>query len=401
MRPGALSAAIVDRLPCGQAIIRLPLTSAAEEIVQGAAMQDLLQRLNGKQVRVRATPCLCCPRNGKRVWACRNATGQKPGKATGQDLRARIPAFAHHWTEVSRGSGHRTLGARACLCCSPSCSSAFLARRLAGTLVGNREKSIMHPIPARSRCRGTFTATVAALVSTALHAADTQLDPIVVTATRQATRTNELTSDVSVITREEIDQAGESTLAQLLARQPGIQYVANGGAGSNSGVFIRGANTNQSIVLIDGQRIGSATTGSAALSRIPLDQIERIEILRGPASSLYGADAIGGVIQIFTRRGEGPVRVNASTGYGSYHTTDTSVGIAGGTDLRFLQRPGRLYEHRRLQRHQQQEEPVLQPRPGWLLQQEPERQFCRSPGQRAGTRGQPAAQQRYQPVRRQ
>jgi outer membrane cobalamin receptor len=82
-------------------------------------------------------------------------------------------------------------------------------------------------------------------------------------------------------------------------------------------VFIRGANTNQSIVLIDGQRIGSATSGSAALSRIPLDQIERIEILRGPASSLYGADAIGGVIQIFTRRGEGPCRVNASTGYGS------------------------------------------------------------------------------------
>jgi vitamin B12 transporter len=139
----------------------------------------------------------------------------------------------------------------------------------------------------------------------ALHAADQQLDSIVVTATRQATRTNELTSDVSVITREEIDQAGETTLAQLLARQPGIQYVANGGAGSNSGVFIRGASTNQSIVLIDGQRIGSATTGSAALSRIPLNQIERIEILRGPASSLYGADAIGGVIQIFTRRRRG------------------------------------------------------------------------------------------------
>jgi vitamin B12 transporter len=191
----------------------------------------------------------------------------------------------------------------------------------------------MHPNTRRAAGAATFTATVAALVSTALHAADTQLDPIVVTATRQATRTNELTSDVSVITREEIDQAGETTLAQLLARQPGIQYVANGGAGSNSGVFIRGANTNQSIVLIDGQRIGSATSGSAALSRIPLDQIERIEILRGPASSLYGADAIGGVIQIFTRRGEGPVRVNASTGYGSYHTTDTSVGIAGGTEL--------------------------------------------------------------------
>lgn len=191
----------------------------------------------------------------------------------------------------------------------------------------------MHPHKPRPGRAATLVASVAALASTALHADEPQLDPIVVTATRQATRSNELTSDVSVITREEINQAGESTLAQLLGRQAGIQYVANGGVGTNSGVFIRGANTNQSIVLIDGQRIGSATTGSAALSRIPLDQIERIEILRGPASSLYGADAIGGVIQVFTRSGEGPARVNARTGYGSYNTTDSSVGFAGGTDL--------------------------------------------------------------------
>jgi vitamin B12 transporter len=191
----------------------------------------------------------------------------------------------------------------------------------------------MHPRKPRAACAVTFAASVAAWSSTPAYAEEQQLDPIVVTATRQATRSNELTSDVSVITREEINQAGDSTLAQLLARQAGVQYVANGGTGTNSGVFIRGAAANQSIVLIDGQRIGSATTGSAALSRIPLDQIERIEILRGPASSLYGADAIGGVIQIFTRSGEGPARVNARTGYGSYNTTDTSVGIAGGTDL--------------------------------------------------------------------
>ncbi|MEF8697819.1 MAG: TonB-dependent receptor [Candidatus Accumulibacter sp. UW26] len=189
----------------------------------------------------------------------------------------------------------------------------------------------MHPNPARAASAATLA--LASVCSTAAFAADPQLDPIVVTATRQATRSDELTSDVSVITREEIDQAGESTLPQLLARQPGIQYTANGGAGTNSSIFIRGAGSNQSIVLIDGQRIGSATTGSTALSRIPLNQIERIEILRGPASSLYGADAIGGVVQIFTRRGEGPARVSASTGYGSYDTSDTSVGIAGGSDL--------------------------------------------------------------------
>ena len=190
----------------------------------------------------------------------------------------------------------------------------------------------MHQIKPRARS-AALVALCGVLLPTASSAADQQLDPIVVTATRQATRSNELTSDVTVVTREEIEQAGQSTLEQVLSRQPGIQYTANGGPGTNSGVFIRGAASNQSIVLIDGQRIGSATNGSAALARIPLDQVERIEILRGPASSLYGADAIGGVIQIFTRRGDGPARLNASTGYGSYGTSDTTVGISGGTDL--------------------------------------------------------------------
>ena len=192
----------------------------------------------------------------------------------------------------------------------------------------------MHRNLPRTACvAATMSATIAASFPIALRAEEQQLDPIVVTATRQATRVNELNSDVSVVTREEIEQAGETTLAELLARQPGIQYVANGGVGSNSSVFIRGASPNQSIVLIDGQRISSATTGSAALSRIPIDQVERIEILRGPASSLYGADAIGGVIQIFTRSGEGPMRVNASTGYGSSNTSDSTVGVSGGTEL--------------------------------------------------------------------
>ncbi|MBM3391294.1 MAG: hypothetical protein FJY34_04865 [Betaproteobacteria bacterium] len=155
---------------------------------------------------------------------------------------------------------------------------------------------------------------------------------IVVTATRQAMRTNELLSDVSVITREEIDRAGQSTVEQLLAAQPGIEYAANGGPGTNSSIFIRGASSRQTVVLIDGQRVGSASSGDVAFSRIPLSQIDRIEILRGPASSLYGADAIGGVIQIFTRRGEGPLRLNASAGYGTYGTADTSAGFSGGNE---------------------------------------------------------------------
>lgn len=177
-----------------------------------------------------------------------------------------------------------------------------------------------------------LTTLVAALFSTTPQAADAELGQVVVTATRQATRSNELLSDVSVITREEIDQAGHSTVEQLLARQPGVEYTANGGPGTNSSIFIRGASTKQTIVLVDGLRIGSASSGDVAFSRIPLAQIERIEILRGPASSLYGADAIGGVIQIFTRRGDGATRYNASTGYGTYNTSDSTAGVSGGSD---------------------------------------------------------------------
>lgn len=177
--------------------------------------------------------------------------------------------------------------------------------------------------------QSTFVALALAFPSS--HAADEAA--VVVTATRQPTRSNELLSDVSVITREEIEQAGQTPLEQLLARQPGIEYVANGGPGTNSNIFIRGAGTKQTIVLIDGLRVGSASSGDVAFSRIPLSQIERVEILRGPASSLYGADAIGGVIQVFTRRGDGATRYNASAGYGSYNTTDVSAGVSGGTDL--------------------------------------------------------------------
>lgn len=177
---------------------------------------------------------------------------------------------------------------------------------------------------------------LAAAFSPSGQAADksgSELEQVVITATRQATRSNELLSDVSVIERAAIEQAGQTTLAELLAQQPGIEYSANGGPGANNAIFIRGANSNHTLLLIDGQRVGSVSTGAPDFSRLSLGQIERIEILRGPASSLYGADAIGGVIQVFTRRGEGPARFNASTGYGTYGTTDTNLGVAGGNDV--------------------------------------------------------------------
>jgi vitamin B12 transporter len=156
------------------------------------------------------------------------------------------------------------------------------------------------------------------------------LDPIVVTASRAPQRLLDLVADVTVIDADEIAREGAGGIVALLGRQPGVEIVRNGGAGATSGVFLRGANAAQTLVLIDGMRVASASSGATALEAIPLDQIERIEILRGPASSLYGADAIGGVIQVFTRRGTRALHANASAGYGTFGNWTGSAGISGG-----------------------------------------------------------------------
>ncbi len=176
-----------------------------------------------------------------------------------------------------------------------------------------------------------LAATTAAIASLPYPAASiaNELAPIVVTATRTPTRSNDLLSDVSVIDREQIDHSSANSLPELLGTLPGIQTTTSGGVGANSTISLRGTNTNQTLVLIDGQRMSSATTGATALEHIPLDQVERIEILRGSASSLYGSDAIGGVIQIFTRAGEGAPAPRFSIGTGSYRTRTGSASYGG------------------------------------------------------------------------
>ncbi len=161
-------------------------------------------------------------------------------------------------------------------------------------------------------------------------------DAVVVTATRTPERASALTSDVSVITREQIERAPQSSLGELLQAQPGLQISTNGGIGTPTSVSIRGGTSQQTLVLIDGERLSSSTVGTTALENIPLNQIERIEILRGPASSLYGADAVAGVIQIFTRKGEGAPNVSMEAGVGSYRTAVGSLNYGGKTgDTRF------------------------------------------------------------------
>jgi vitamin B12 transporter len=155
------------------------------------------------------------------------------------------------------------------------------------------------------------------------------LGSLFVTATRSAQPIEHLVADVTVIEAEEIARSGAQSLADLLQRQPGIEITQNGSPASTTGVFIRGANRGQTVLLVDGMRVGSASVGAPSFEAVPLGQVERIEILRGPASSLYGADAIGGVVQVFTREPVGHgVSLNATAGYGTY---DTRVLNAGGS----------------------------------------------------------------------
>ncbi len=146
-------------------------------------------------------------------------------------------------------------------------------------------------------------------------------DALVVTATRVEQPISEVIGAVSVITRDDIDRRGAHSLQDLLRGETGLSVVNTGGLGKLSNVFLRGADSEQLLVLVDGVRVGSATSGTTAFELLPVDQIERIEIIRGPRSSIYGSDAIGGVIQIFTRKGGSPT---VSVGAGSHETSKVS-----------------------------------------------------------------------------
>jgi vitamin B12 transporter len=161
------------------------------------------------------------------------------------------------------------------------------------------------------------------------------LPDTVVTANRTPVPLTDVLADMTLIDRAQIERAGQTSLLGLLSTQPGVQTGQNGGLASVSSVFLRGARANQTIVLIDGVRVGQATSGQTSLENIPLAQVERIEILRGAASSLYGADAVGGVIQIITRRADGASapRVTADVGAGSYGQRHASASVRGANDV--------------------------------------------------------------------
>jgi len=174
-----------------------------------------------------------------------------------------------------------------------------------------------------------FAAILCALTPLAHAETDVSLDEIVVTATRIEQPLKQTLSSTTVITQEDIKNSQAADVPTILRSVAGIEISQTGGYGKSSSIFMRGANSPQTLVLIDGVRVNSATLGTTAIEHLMLDQIERIEIVRGNVSSLYGSEAIGGVIQIFTKRGHGEPAFNFSAGAGNHGTQRTAAGVGG------------------------------------------------------------------------
>ncbi|WP_223500013.1 TonB-dependent receptor domain-containing protein [Pseudomonas sp. BF-R-24] len=178
------------------------------------------------------------------------------------------------------------------------------------------------------------------LLPTAYALADTferdqalKLPDVLISANRQVEARNDSSAANTVFTRDDIDRLQPDSVTDLLRRVPGVQVSQSGGRGSIPGVYIRGTQSAQSLVLVDGQRIGSSTSGDSNLQHINIEQVERVEVLRGSRSVIYGSDAIGGVIQIFTRRGgQQGLQPRIHTGFGSNQTWERSLGLSGGDE---------------------------------------------------------------------
>jgi vitamin B12 transporter len=156
-----------------------------------------------------------------------------------------------------------------------------------------------------------------------------RLDPVVVTATTVETRAEQLGASVTVVDGEEFETKHYPTVDEALRRVPGVEIQRSGSFGKTTSITIRGATANQVQVLIDGVRVKSPTLGQVDLSDLSPDLIDRIEVIRGPQSTLYGADAIGGVVNIITRRGTGPFSAAVEGAAGNYDTLTGRAGFNG------------------------------------------------------------------------
>jgi vitamin B12 transporter len=153
---------------------------------------------------------------------------------------------------------------------------------------------------------------------------------ITVTATRTPVVVSEVVADITVIDRAQLDRTTGRTLVEFLSQQAGIQFSSNGGLGKTGSLFIRGLEARHTLLLVDGVKVYAATVGTPSFDNLPLESIERIEIVRGPLSALYGSGAVGGVIQVFTRSGGQGLGGNAKGVVGSHGYAQAGGGVSFG-----------------------------------------------------------------------
>ncbi len=159
--------------------------------------------------------------------------------------------------------------------------------------------------------------------------AKSQLDRVIVTGSRSPVTLRDTLASATVIDRAEIERLQARNLQDLLRGRAGLFFSNNGGQGKATSLFMRGAESDHVLVLVDGVRMGPASSGGFSWQDLPIEQVERVEIVRGPYSSLYGSEAIGGVIQIFTRRAHRPLQPSFSLGIGSEGSQTASAGLSG------------------------------------------------------------------------
>ena len=179
------------------------------------------------------------------------------------------------------------------------------------------------------------TAVLSAVSSASAQAGPGQnkLDSVFVTATRSPQKLSDVLADVTVLTRADIERQAFGGIADLLRNNGCVEMTRNGGPASTTSLYLRGADTRHTLVLIDGMRVDSQSTGGASWQALPLSQIERIEVLKGPASAIYGSDAIGGVVQIFTRKGGSRLSLDLGAAIGNLGTQKLDGGVFGSSGI--------------------------------------------------------------------
>lgn len=235
----------------------------------------------------------CCPRNGKRL--------RKPD--TSLTMHGVFTPHLKENTTVTR-------------------KSARWAHRF-----GN--PNLMKAFPFAAVC-GTALICLSVSPTVLAEETTTQLDEIVVTADRKARTVDETLTPVTIITRKDIEKYQATDVVEVLRRVPGLSISNDGGIGKGTSVRLRGTESRHVLVLLDGVKLGSATLGSVPFQHIPLDQVERIEVVRGSRSSLYGSEAIGGVIHIITRKGGKGFQPEVVLQAGSNDTQGMNVNFTGG-----------------------------------------------------------------------